>query len=196
MCSATTSRIPRCSSQVHRGLVSRSSLGRCGGLSFTPGSRAGAALSAALRFRCAEVEGYGELMDDWLQSRTNQINQDRDIDFRSGVPILQSCYSSRNRMPLKWLSCTTEGGLKRHVNAPKGLQRSWSFFRFHLLRIPRVGACGRFVSVPWQEFLQRGTAVLGSNFSELVSRLRQIFRWPHAHVIRHGWWCIAGIGPL
>ena len=27
-----------------------------------------------------------------------------------------------------------------------------------------------------QEFLQRGTAVLGSNFSELVSRLRQIFR--------------------
>ena len=27
-----------------------------------------------------------------------------------------------------------------------------------------------------QEFLQRGTAVLGSSFSELVSRLRQIFR--------------------
>ena len=50
----------------------------------------------------SEVEGYGELMEDWLQSRTTQINQ---------------------------------------------------------------------------EFLQRGTAILGSNFSEVVSRLRQIFRY-------------------
>lgn len=58
-------------------------------------------LAAQMRRSFFYVEGYGELMEDWLQSRTTQINQ---------------------------------------------------------------------------EFLQRGTAILGSNFSEVVSRLRQIFR--------------------
>jgi len=58
-------------------------------------------LAGRMRRSFFHVEGYGELMEDWLQSRTKQLNE---------------------------------------------------------------------------EFLQRGTAVLGSNFSELVSRLRQIFR--------------------